>query len=173
MSRPTIAAACSSPVKPIVAGDLVVVVNRQRFHGKKSQYARVESVIDGIATVTLLERTDLEMKQRYATAAQATAAAEATAAGGAEAKLPLNSLRHASDVVISVYQVYEAWKHGKLTYPGAPLQVEGGLTRQCKSLASVHELMMHLDKRGDLCECRGVEEERRTWNSETQKDEHT
>ena len=55
MGAPTIAAACLSPVKPIVAGDLVVVVNRQRFHGKKSRYARVESVIDGIATVTLLE----------------------------------------------------------------------------------------------------------------------
>ena len=145
MGAQTIAAACSSPVKPIVAGDLVVVVDRLRFHGKKRQYARVASVNHGIATVTLLERTGLERKQRYATAAQATAAVEATAVGGAEANLPLDSLRHASDVVISVYQVYEAWKHGKLVYPGAPLQHEGGLTRQSKSLASVDELVMHLD----------------------------
>ena len=136
---------CSSPPAPFAAGDLVAVQSSVRYHGHERQFGRVVSTAGETAVVSLLQRSELERKQRYATAPQAAAAAAAMAGDGEQVEVPLRCLRHVSAVYISQHQVREGWNHATTSYAGAPVLAAGaGFTRQSKSAESVHVLAEHL-----------------------------
>ena len=144
-SARVISSLCSSPPATFAAGDVVIVLSSERYRGHKRQYGRIASVTGEAAVVYLLQRTQPEVKQRYATAPQAAAAAVAEAEEGGQVEVPLAGLRHAAAVYISQHQVREAWKHAETSFAGAPVLMGGaGFTRQCKSLESVHALFEHL-----------------------------
>ena len=144
-SAKAISSSCSSPPAPFAAGDLVTVQSRVRYHGHERQFGRVVSAAGETAVVSLLQRSELERKKRYATAPQAVEAAAAAAGDGGQAEVPLRYLRHASAVYISQHQVREGWNHAATSYAGAPVLAAGaGFTRQSKSAESVHVLAEHL-----------------------------
>jgi len=140
---PEIVATCSSPLGQISTGD-TVRVGRGGKHGASLQYGRVVGLDGSTASVTLLNRTSGEKKQRFATVGQSVGTAVAAAASGETKEFPLSSLRLASHVAATEYQVYEARRLAALTFPGSQPAAKQNFERQSKTLGGVLQLAEHL-----------------------------
>ena len=138
-----VAAACSSPKKTMFPGDLVRVESAVPNQGAAVMFARVEATGEETAMVVFLERSNEEKRQRFATSSQALSAVAATVADGKKEEVLLQRLRHASDVHITKFQVYEALKLAATQFPGA-YPTQSSLTRVTKSVTGVLELVKHL-----------------------------
>ena len=139
-----IAAACSSPSKPFLPGDLVRVGSTKLNGGALVQYGRVVAVMEKTATVVLLKRATQEKNQRHSTTSQAVSAVAATATGSEEEELELPLLRHAAAVHVTSFQVYKAWKLAASQFPGAHPTPQARWSRISKTLEGAQELAKHL-----------------------------
>ena len=101
---------------------------------------------ENACVVELLTRHEEERRQRHVTTVTASTAAIKAESSGEMVTVNSSSIRAASDLHVTAYQVEQAQRFGLNQFPGAFPTREGGvLSRSTRTEAEIVELMNHLE----------------------------